>query len=384
MITFDQSRIRETAAELLVEHSLPGLSVGVGTDGPASNNDLDMFEELRLATFTAKAVTADPTTLPARQALAMGTRLGAQALHLGDLTGSLEAGKRADLILVDLDAVHNQPHFDRDGEGVYSRLVYSAKSTDVTDVMVNGRWLMREGRLQTVDLPPLLQAAGEYARRVDAFLVEREESVLSKLVAIGGAEQEESYELQIKLHLDNPSPVLEALRRGAIEVVRRSHYQEYDTYFLFKDAAQGRLRHREDEFIDDDGNVFNVRYRLTLTGPAAEREYENSVLLSRSRFIAPAKHSLRFYREYFKPGAEAEVNKDRLRWRIRYKGEEFFVNIDRVSKPALPGSYLEIKSRTWSRRDGEEKAALIGELLRALGAEGSEIIAKDYAELAVG
>jgi 5-methylthioadenosine/S-adenosylhomocysteine deaminase len=75
-----------------------GLKVGIGTDGPASNNDLDMFEEIRLAAFLAKTASGDPTTLPASQALMMATRMGAEALHLGGITGSLEAGKRADLI----------------------------------------------------------------------------------------------------------------------------------------------------------------------------------------------------------------------------------------------------------------------------------------------
>jgi hypothetical protein len=74
-----------------------GLKVGIGTDGTASNNDLDMFDEMRLAAFLAKGSTGDPTALPARQALTMATRMGAEALFLGDITGSLEAGKRADL-----------------------------------------------------------------------------------------------------------------------------------------------------------------------------------------------------------------------------------------------------------------------------------------------
>ena len=80
-----------------------GLNVGIGTDGAASNNDLDMFEETRLAALVAKGISGDPTAIPARTALAMATRLGARAMHLGDITGSLEPGKRADLIVVDLD-----------------------------------------------------------------------------------------------------------------------------------------------------------------------------------------------------------------------------------------------------------------------------------------
>src|SRR5690606_8100432 len=84
-----------------------GLVVGIGTDGPASNNDLDMFEEMRLAAILAKTAANDPTTLPAKQALLMATRQGAQALFIDDITGSLQAGKRADVIMVDSDTLHN-------------------------------------------------------------------------------------------------------------------------------------------------------------------------------------------------------------------------------------------------------------------------------------
>jgi len=360
-----------------------GLNVGIGTDGPASNNDLDMFEEMRLASFIAKAVTGDPTALPARQAFAMATRLGARALHMADKIGSLEVGKRADLAVVDLDDLHARPHFGRSPDAVYSRLVYTGKAHDVTDVMVDGRWLMRERSLMTLDVAPLLEAAGEYARRIDIFLVKREGSVLNKLIAIGGAEQEESYEVQVKLRLQDSAPALARLRGPDFEILRTAHYQEYDTYFLFDDPAQGRLRYREDEFVDDEGTVSNVRYRLTLTGPAREREYEHSVLLSRSRFIAPATHSLRFYREYFSPQGELQVNKDRRRWLIRFRDQEFFVNLDTIVSPGFDRAYLEVKSRTWSRSDAEVKAGLILDMLRLLGLEQAEPVADEYPDLAM-
>jgi 5-methylthioadenosine/S-adenosylhomocysteine deaminase len=114
-----------------------GLNVGIGTDGPASNNDLDMFEEIRLAAFLAKTTSNDPTALPAQQALEMATSMGAKALHIGDITGSIEPGKRADLILIDLSRLHSSPHFQRDPNAAYAQMVYSAKSSDVTDVMVD-------------------------------------------------------------------------------------------------------------------------------------------------------------------------------------------------------------------------------------------------------
>lgn len=358
-----------------------GLNVGIGTDGPASNNDLDMFEEMRLASFVAKATTGDPTALPARTTLAMATIIGAKALHIDHLTGSIQVGKKADVVLVNLDALHVQPYFLRDPESIYSRLVYAAKSTDVTHVMVNGKWLMVDKKLETIDEAPLVKAAEEYARKIDAFLIEREGSVLSKLIAIGEATQEESYEVQIKVRLPDPTPVTLKLNSGILDIIRAAHYLEYDTYFSFSEPNQGRLRYREDEFVDQQGEVYNVRYRLTLTGPAAERAYPNFVLLSRSRFIAPATHSLRFYHEYFKPESETEITKDRLRWLVRYKGEEFFINIDRLIRPEIDGSFLEVKSRTWSRRDAERKSELISELLAELGITDPVPVEDEYLDL---
>jgi 5-methylthioadenosine/S-adenosylhomocysteine deaminase len=358
-----------------------GIRLGIGTDGPASNNDLDMFEELRLASFVAKATSRDPTAAPARTTFAMATSLGAKAVHLDHLIGSIEPGKRADFAVVDLETLHASPHFAHDPDAIYSRLLYTAKSTDVTDVMVNGVWLMRDRDLLTVETEPLLQAAAEYARQIDAFLIEREDSVLSKLIAIGGAEQEESYEVQIKLRLAEPDALISRLGSDNLEIVRAVHYREYDTYFTFDDPDQGRLRYREDEFIDDAGEVYNVRYRLTMIGPAAEREYPKSVLLSRSRLIAPATHSPRFYREYFNPSGEIEIHKDRQRWLIRFRDNEFFINIDRISKPELLGIFLEIKTRTWSRRDAEEKVSLILELLTELGVEDAEEVKQEYPDL---
>jgi 5-methylthioadenosine/S-adenosylhomocysteine deaminase len=358
-----------------------GLNVAIGTDGTSSNNDLDMIEEIRLASFVAKGVTGDPTVLPARQVMTMATRMGAAAVHLGHLIGSLEPGKRADMAVFDLDTLHNLPRFDRERNAIYARIVYAAKSTDVSDVMVNGRWLMRDRQLLTIDTEPLLAQAADYARQIDTFLVEREGSLVSKLIAIGGAEQLESYEVQVKVRLDDPEAIVELLESDEFAVVRRAHYHEHDTYFSFDDPEQGRLRHREDDFIDEAGEAYNVRYRLTLIGPAAEREFDNSVLLSRSRFIAPAQHSLRFYREYFEPSHELAISKDRRRWLIRRGEFEFFINIDRLIQPPAEDSFLEIKTRTWSRRDAERKAEAITSLLTDLGLKQAEAIRHEYPEL---
>jgi 5-methylthioadenosine/S-adenosylhomocysteine deaminase len=357
-----------------------GVNVGIGTDGAASNNDLDMFEETRLAALVAKGMTGDPTALPARLALAMATRIGAQAVHLGGVTGSLEPGKRADLIVVDLDRTHNIPRFGRDPGAVYSQLVYAAKSTDVVDVMCDGRWLMRDRRLLTLDEEDLQAAARDAARRIDAFLIQREQSVLQKLIAIGGAAEQESFEVQVKARLGSADTVLAALASDDLTIIRAVHYHQYDTYFFFDDPAQGSLRYREDELLDAQGGVVTARARLTLTGPSREAAF-GSVMLFRSRFFAPATHSPRFYREYFKPARERAIEKDRRRWQVAYRGVRFYVHVDRLLNPATDGYFLEVKSRTWSRRDAQDKAAIITELLERLGASPDETVAEHYVEL---
>ncbi len=104
------------------------------------------------------------------------------------------------------------------------------------------------------------------------------------------------------------------------------------------------------------------------------------MLLSRSRYIAPASQSLRFYHEYFKPQSEIDIEKDRLRWLISYKDTEFFVNLDQMTEPQL-GYFLEIKSRTWSRKDAEHKAQLTNELLALLSVSSRETVTEDYIDI---
>jgi 5-methylthioadenosine/S-adenosylhomocysteine deaminase len=358
-----------------------GLNVGIGTDGAASNNDLDMFEEMRLAAFVAKTFSNDPTSIPAATALRMATYLGARAMHLGTVTGSLEPGKRADLILVDITPLHNSPRFRRDKDNTYAQLVYAGKAADVTDVMVNGKWLMHDRELLTLNEEELITAAQEYARKIDIFLTAREQSVFSKLVALGGSAEEESFEVQVKVNLADPSTVQEAIKKPGIEVLRKKHYHQHDVYFTFSDPTQGWLRYREDEMIDDQEQVSTVRSRLTLIGPSREGDFAHDVLLSRIRYFAPAANSLRFYREYFKPTGETSIDKDRLRWLVRYKDEEFFINLDHVENPDL-GYYIEVKSRTWSRGDAEDKARYSSELILLLGGSLEKTITKDYVEFA--
>ena len=365
----------------VVEMLNAGLNVGIGTDGPASNNDLDMLEETRLAALLAKTANNDPTVLPARQALAMATIMGARALHIGDITGSLEPGKRADISVLDLNTLHNTPAFKREADAIYAQIIYAAKGSDICDVMVNGKWLLQARSLLTIDEAAVSARAREIARDIDNFLIEREQSVLLKLLAIGDIQQQESFEVQVKVRITDPQTVIKALQNDALTVLRHVRYRQYDTYFAFAPPESDRLRVREDVALSATGEpTTQIRYRLTLIGPAGGRNSPGSALLSRSRYIAPSNHTPRFYREYFKPAAETHVQKDRQRWQVAFRGVQFYVNIDEVRDPDL-GLFLEVKSRTWSRRDAEDKAALIDELLRLLGADLSQTVREDFPDL---
>lgn len=361
------------------------MKVGIGTDGPASNNDLDMFEEVRLAALLAKIPSSDPTVLPARQALELATIGGARAMHMDAITGSLEPGKRADIAVIDMHGIHHYPMFHNSPDAVYSRLIYAAKSTDVSHVLCNGRWLMRDRQLLTVDEERARAEATVIAAKIDAFVLQRESSPYNKLVLLSGVQRQESFEIQVKVAITDDTPVLQALASDKLEVVRKAHYKQYDTYFMFagSDPDAARLRYREDEFVDEKGEVYQVRARLTLTGEENRYEFPNAVMLSRARYLANAERTLRFYREYFAPDNEVEVNKERRRWRILYQDTDFAVNLDNLMGPDLAGSFLEIKTRTWSRSDAERKAGLMAELLIFLGASPEMAERKDYPEIAV-
>ena len=358
------------------------LTVGIGTDGAASNNDLDMFEEVRLTAILAKTQANDPTAVPARQALLMATRQGAEALFLGDVTGSLEPGKYADVIVMESRTLHNWPQFERDDQAVYSQIVYTGHASDVRDVFCHGRMLMRERHLLTVDEAAVMAEAEAYARRVDAFMAEREASVLSRLVAVNELRRSESFEVQVKARVSSAEVVDRLLAHPDVEVIKQVHYRQYDTYFMFDTPEQVRLRYREDDLlVDAAGTVGSVRARLTLSEQRKERGFHSGILLSRSRYIADASRPLRFYREYFRPSGELELQKDRRRWHIYYRNVLFYVNLDEVLKPALPGLYLEIKSTTWSLHDAEFKADLIRDMLQAIGITEAALVRAEYADI---
>jgi 5-methylthioadenosine/S-adenosylhomocysteine deaminase len=143
-----------------------GIAVGLGTDSSAgSNNDVNMFEELDLAAKLQKVTTLDPQALPASAALEMATIVGARVLGLEKEIGSLEIGKRADMITVRIDRPNAVPLYDP-----ISQMVYALKAEDVRDVMVNGKPVVRDGRILTLDQRGILAKAAEYGLKVKASL----------------------------------------------------------------------------------------------------------------------------------------------------------------------------------------------------------------------
>ena len=143
-----------------------GVAVGLGTDGPAgSNNDLDLMEEIDLAAKLAKISKMDPLALNAKSVVEMATIDGARAVHMEKEIGSLEAGKKADMIVISLNEPNAVPMYD-----VYSQIAYSLKGSDVETVIIGGKVVMRDRRLLTIDEPKVLEKAREYGKSVKASL----------------------------------------------------------------------------------------------------------------------------------------------------------------------------------------------------------------------
>jgi 5-methylthioadenosine/S-adenosylhomocysteine deaminase len=143
-----------------------GVAVGLGTDGPAgSNNDLDLMEEIDLAAKLAKISKMDPLALNAKSVVEMATIDGARAVHMEKEIGSLEAGKKADIILIGLNRPHAVPMYD-----IYAQIAYSLKGSDVATVIIGGKVVMQDHLLLTVDEQKVLEKAREYGKSVKASL----------------------------------------------------------------------------------------------------------------------------------------------------------------------------------------------------------------------
>jgi len=137
------------------------VNVAIGTDGCASNNDLDMISEMRSAALLAKAVAGDASALPAQLTLEMATRNGAKALGLEQDIGSIEAGKYADLVAVSMDRINTTPLYNP-----ISQLVYSSQANQVTDVWIAGKDIVQAGELQTLELRGVIKQAREWQQRI--------------------------------------------------------------------------------------------------------------------------------------------------------------------------------------------------------------------------
>ena len=139
------------------------MAIGLGTDGAASNNDLDMFGAMRAASFLQKVATSDPTALSARAVVQMATIGGARALGMDKQIGSLEPGKKADVIIVSMSAARQTPMYDP-----LSHLVYVTRGDDVQTTIVNGKVLMRDRKVLTLDPAAVVRDAKRWASSVSA------------------------------------------------------------------------------------------------------------------------------------------------------------------------------------------------------------------------
>jgi 5-methylthioadenosine/S-adenosylhomocysteine deaminase len=164
---YNPSSNMKTAAGVMpiVEMLAAGEAIGLATDGAASNNNLDMFEEMDLAAKLQKLARMDSRALPAEQVVALATITGARALHLEKQIGSLVPGKKADIILVDTSAPHATPMYN-----VYSQLVYALKASDVRTVVIAGKIVMEDRQMRTLNEPEILAKAREYQKQVAASL----------------------------------------------------------------------------------------------------------------------------------------------------------------------------------------------------------------------
>jgi len=165
--TNNPSSNMKTAAGVspVVDMLAAGAAVGLATDGAASNNNQDMFEEMDLAAKLQKITRMDSRALPAEQVVEMATIGGARAVHLEKLIGSLEAGKKADLIVVDTTAPHATPMYN-----VYSQLVYALKATDVRSVVIGGKMVMEDRKMLTLDETAILVKANKYKKQIEKSL----------------------------------------------------------------------------------------------------------------------------------------------------------------------------------------------------------------------
>jgi len=142
----------------MVDH---GVKLGLGTDGAASNNTLDLLRDAQLTALLHKGVSGDPTVLPARRIVEMVTVGGARVLGLEDRIGTLTEGREADVVCIDMSGAHTTPLFDP-----FSHVVFAARAADVRHVLVRGKTVVRDHKLMTLDIERIKAKANEVAERI--------------------------------------------------------------------------------------------------------------------------------------------------------------------------------------------------------------------------
>lgn len=361
-----------------------GIVTGIGTDGCASNNDLDMIEEMRLASLLHKGTHADPTKVGAARVMEMATIEGAKALGMGNLTGSIEKTKRADIAILNLDRTHLTPFYDYAPENIYSQIVYAAKSSDIETVIINGKLVMRDRVILTVDKAKVVAKCRSLAEKINEYKREPE-SVSSKLVRLGGGVAvQPTYEMQIKFEFEHVPAVVEVLKREAISISDIQRVKQHDIYF--KPGPKGEheyFRLREEQVVSDSEKgepIGKPQYTLTSTAGTVIGEGDIAIM-RRKKMDAKVEPTIAYFMDYFGVEIEKEIEKIRRKVQCVYNGVNISINIDNFIKPAISARYVEVKSSAWTEKEASRYRDAMKEFIRVLGFESEKQIEQPYYEM---
>ena len=360
-----------------------GVVTGIGTDGCASNNDLDMIEEMRLASLLHKGTHADPTKVDAMRVMEMATIEGAKALGIGNITGSIEKTKRADIAILNLNRTHLTPFYDYALENIYSQIVYAAKSSDVETVIINGKQVMRDGEILTIEKEAVMAKCRSIAKGINEYRREPER-VASKLIRLGDVDVEPTYEMQIKFEFEHVPAVFEVLKRESIAVSDVLTVKQRDIYFKPENKQeQGYLRLREEQAVSENLNAEPVgkpQYTLTSTAGTVIDEGEIAIM-RRERMDTKVEPTIAFFMDYFGVEKEKEFVKIRHKAKCVYKGVNISINLDNFIKPAISMKYVEVKSSAWTEKEASRHRDIMGDFIRVFGFESEKQIKQTYYEM---
>ena len=360
-----------------------GVVVGIGTDGCASNNDLDMVEEMRLASLLHKGTHADPTKVDAMRVMEMATIEGAKALGIDDITGSIEKTKRADIAILNLNRTHLTPFYDYAPENIYSQVVYAAKSSDVETVIINGKQVMRDRAILTIDKEMVMAKCRSIAGGINEYRREPER-IPSKLIRLGDVDVEPTYELQIKFEFEHAPAVFEILKREAIAISDVQTVKQRDIYFEPKNKQeQGYLRLREEQAVSENLKAEPIgKPQYTLTSTAGTVIDEGDIaIMHRKRMDTKVEPTIAFFMDYFGVEKEKEIEKIRHKAKCIYKGVTISINLDNFIKPAISRSYAEVKSSAWTEKEAGMYRGIMKDFIKVLGFESEKQIKKAYYEM---